>query len=69
MGFGSDYMNYKKILKGTVLALVMSVIFMFILAIVVYFANFQERTVSAMVFSASALAVFLGAFFLARNMF
>jgi len=60
-------MDYKKILKGTFLAVLLSIIFMFILAIVVYFANLQERTVSAMVFLASAVAVFLGAFFLARN--
>ena len=60
-------MNFKKIFIGTILSLIISFIFMCILAIVVYFANIQDRTVSQIVFALSALAVFLGAFFLARN--
>lgn len=60
-------MDFKKILKCTFLALLASVIFMGILAVVVYFSNLQERTVSAVVFGLTAISVFVGAFFLARN--
>ncbi len=60
-------MDFKKIIKGTVIALLASFIFMVILAVVVYFSNVQEKTLGAMVFGAMAISVFLGAYFLARS--
>lgn len=60
-------MDFKKIAKCTFLALLASVLFMGILAVIVYFSNLQERTVSAMVFGGTAVSVFLGAYFLARS--
>ena len=60
-------MNFKKIIKGTLLALLVSLILIVILAVVVYFSNIQERTVGAMVFAITAISVLLGAYFLART--
>lgn len=60
-------MSIKKIFIGTFLSLAASFVFMCFLAVVVYFANISDRTVGAVIFVLSAVSVFLGAFFLARN--
>lgn len=60
-------MDFKKIIKGTAVSLLISLIFVVILAVVVYFSNVQERTIGAMIFGVTAISVFLGAYFLARN--
>ena len=60
-------MNFKKILIGTALSLFISLVFMCLLAVVVYFANMQDRTVSAIILVLTAVSVFIGAFLLARN--
>jgi len=60
-------MNFKKIFIGTALSLFISLVFMCLLAVVVYFANIQDRTVSAVILVLTAASVFLGAFLLARN--
>ena len=60
-------MDFKKIAKGTFLAILASVIFIGILSVVVYFSNIRERTIAAIIFGATAISVFLGAYFLARS--
>lgn len=60
-------MSIKKILKGTLLSLLISLILVAILAVVVYFSNVSDRTVSAVIFAISCLSVFLGATILAKN--
>lgn len=60
-------MNLKKIFIGTAISFAISLVFMCILAIVVYFSNIQDRTVSSVIFILSALSVFIGAFLLARS--
>lgn len=60
-------MSFKKIFVGTFLSLIISLIFMCILAIAVYFANIQDRTISSVILVLSAISVFCGAFFLARS--
>ena len=60
-------MSVKKILTGTFLSLLISLILVCILAGIVYFSNLSDRTVSAVMFWVSCLSVFLGALILARN--
>ena len=60
-------MSFKKILKGVVLAFLISLILICILAVVVYFSGIQDRTISTLVLVISAVSVALGAYFLARN--
>ena len=60
-------MDIKKILKGTFLSLFISLVLVCILAIIVYFSNISDRTVSGIIFAVSCLSVFLGALILAKN--
>lgn len=60
-------MSIKKIFTGTFLSLLISLVLVCILAVIVYFANISDRTVSAIIFWVSCLSVFLGALILARN--
>lgn len=60
-------MNFKKIVIGTFLSLVVSFILICVLAVVVYFSNLQDRTISALIFALSSISVLCGAFFMARN--
>lgn len=60
-------MNIKKIFIGTFLSLLISLVLIFVLAIVVYFSNITERTVSSVIFAVSVVSVFFGAFILAKN--
>ena len=60
-------MYLKKIFIGTFVSLAVSLVFMCLLAAVVYFANVQDRTVSAIIFVLCAVAVLIGAFLLAKN--
>lgn len=60
-------MNLRKILTGVFLSVVITFISVCLLAILVYFSDIQDRTVSAIIFALSAISVFLGAFLMARN--
>ncbi|MBQ7986355.1 MAG: TIGR04086 family membrane protein [Clostridia bacterium] len=60
-------MSIKKIFTGTFLSLLISLVLVFVLAIIVYFSNISDRTVSSIIFAISCLSVFLGALILARN--
>ncbi len=59
--------NLKKILKGVLISLVLSILAMVILAVIVFFADIPDRTISTLVLVLSALSVFLGAVVLAKN--
>ncbi len=59
--------SFKKILKGVLFSLAVSVLMMLVLAAFVFFMNIPDRTVEMLVFALSAIAVFLGAFILAKN--
>lgn len=60
-------LEFKKILKGVLFALVLSILLMGILAVFVFFMNISDRTVSTVILALSALSVFLGALILAKN--
>lgn len=60
-------MDFKKILKGVLISLVISILAMVILGIIVFFADISDRTVSTLIMFLSALSVFIGALILARN--
>lgn len=60
-------MSVKRILKGTLLSLLISLVLVCALAVVVYFSNISDRTVSVATFGVSCLSVFLGALILAKN--
>ena len=60
-------MNFKKIIKGVVLAFLISIVLICILAAIVYFSDIQDRTVSTLTLAISAVSVAFGAYFLARN--
>ena len=60
-------MSFKKITKGVLLAFLLSLILICILAVVVYFSDIQDRTISTLVLVISAVSVAFGAYFLARN--
>ena len=60
-------MDFKKIVKGVVLAFLISFILICILAVIVYFSDIQDRTISTLVLVISAVSVAIGAYFLARN--
>ena len=60
-------LDFKKIIKGVLLALVFSIFAMVVLSIIVFFADISDRTVSTLVLILSALSVFLGALILAKN--
>lgn len=60
-------MSTKKILTGAFLSLLISIILVFILAMVVYFSNISDRAVSGIIFAISCLSVFFGGLVLAKN--
>ncbi len=60
-------MSIKKIFTGTFLSLLISLVLVCILAIVVYFSNISDRTVTAVIFAISVVSVFFGALILAKN--
>lgn len=60
-------MSIKKIFTGTFLSLLISLVLVCVLAVVVYFSNISDRTVSGVIFVISCLSVFLGALILAKN--
>lgn len=45
----------------------LSIVFMCILAVFVYFLNIPDRTVTMLIFSLSVVSVFIGALVLAKN--
>lgn len=59
--------NLKKVLKGVLFAFILSILAMLVLAVVVFFADVSDRTVSTLILVLSALSVFLGAVILAKN--
>lgn len=60
-------LDFRKIFIGSAVSLALSVLFMCVLAVFVFFLNVSDRTTSMLIFALSALAVFLGALFLAKN--
>ena len=60
-------MSIKKIFTGTFISLLISIILVFILAVIVYFANISDRTISAVIFAISVISVFFGGLILAKN--
>ncbi len=59
--------DFKKTLKGVLLSLAISILLTVLLAVVVFFADLSDRTVSTLILLASALSVFLGAIILSKN--
>lgn len=59
--------SFKKILIGAMVSLVTSIILLMLLTLAVYFGDFSDTAVSALILLASVLSVALGAFVLARN--
>lgn len=57
----------KKILIGTSVSLMLSIILLLLLTLAVYFGDFADSTVSGLVLFISGLSVVCGAFILARN--
>ena len=60
-------MSIKKIFTGTFLSILISLVLVCILAVIVYFSNISDRTVSGIIFGISCLSVFFGALILAKN--
>ena len=60
-------LDFKKIIKGVLLSLAISIILTVLLSVVVYFADLSDRTVSTLILLISALSVFLGAIILSKN--
>ena len=59
--------NLKKILIGTSVSLILSIILLLLLTLAVYFGDFADSTVSALVLVTSGISVVCGSFILARN--
>lgn len=62
-----NVINMANILKGVLLALVLSVILTALAAVFVCFMNVSDRTVSNLIFAVSAVSVLAAAFVLAKN--
>ncbi len=60
-------LDFKKIIKGVLLALAFSIFAMVVLSIIIFFADISDRTVSTLVLVLSAISVFLAALILAKN--
>ena len=60
-------LNFKKIFIGAGISLALSVLFMCVLAVFVFFLNVSDCTTSMLIFALSAVAVFIGALLLAKN--
>ena len=60
-------LDFRKIFIGSAVSLAISVLFMCVLAVFVFFLNVSDRTTTMLIFVLSALAVFLGALLLAKN--
>lgn len=59
-------MNFKAILKGTALSLLLVIITLFISAVLVYFNILSEKTASIIVFAMAMIGVFLAALGVAK---
>ena len=59
--------DFKKIVKGVLLSLAISIFLTLLLSVVVFFADLSDRTVSTLILLVSALSVFLGAIILSKN--
>ncbi len=62
-------MNFKGIIKGALVAIVICVLFLIIGAVLIYFNLVKEQTVSVGLFAGILLGIFSGAFVAARNAF
>ena len=60
-------LDFRKIFIGSAVSLAISVLFMCVLAVFVFFLNVSDHTTTMLIFALSALAVFLGALLLAKN--
>lgn len=60
-------LDFKKIFIGAGISLALSVLFMCVLAVFVFFLNVSDCTTSMLIFALSAVAVFIGALLLAKN--
>lgn len=60
-------LNFKRIFKSTILSVALSVVFVCILTVFVFFMNISDRTVSMLVFALTCLSAFIGAFALGKG--
>lgn len=60
-------LNFAGIGKGMLFSLVLTFVFILIIAAVCYFANISDRLLSVLVFAATGLSVFFGAVLVARS--
>lgn len=60
-------LSLRKLIICTGISVIISVILLLLITVLVYYGDFEERTVSAVVLLAVAVSVFCGAFILARN--
>lgn len=60
-------LDFKKIFTGVLFSVALSILFVCILAVFVFFLNISDRTISTLIFALSALSVFFGALILGRN--
>ena len=59
--------NFTGIAKGIAFSLILTFLFIFIIALVCYFCTVSEKIMSLSVFAATAISVFLGALLLAKS--
>lgn len=59
--------NFKKIIIGAAVSVVLSIILLLLLTLAVYFGDLSDSTVSGLVLLVSVISVICGAFILARN--
>ena len=60
-------LNAKNILKATLLSLIISMIFIAVLAVIACFFDISDSVIANMIFIISAVSVLTGAFILAKN--
>lgn len=60
-------LDFKKLVKGVLLSLVISIILTGLLAVVVFFADLSDSTISTLILVISVLSVLLGSVILSKN--
>lgn len=60
-------LNFKKIFIGALFSIALSLLFVCILTIFVFFMNISDHTISVLIFALSALSVFFGALILGKT--
>lgn len=59
--------NFSGVLKGIAFSILLTIIFLLILTAVCYFSDISDKMLSILIFAASVISVFGGAFAVARN--